>query len=123
MQLPLLMVPTGDRWSFPADACFALAEEWIDGALAGPDLPALVRRHLGAFGPASAADVQVWSGLKGLKDVVDGMAGELVELHGTAGRRSTTSPARRGPTRTRPRRRGCSRSSTACCSPIRTARA
>jgi Winged helix DNA-binding domain len=78
MQLPLLMVPTDDRWSFPADACFALAEQWIEEELAKEDLPALVRRHLGAFGPASAADVQAWSGLKGLKDTVEGMADQLV---------------------------------------------
>jgi hypothetical protein len=83
MQLPLLMVPSDDRWSFPSDACFTLAERWIDEPLAGEDLPALVRRHLAAFGPASAADVQAWSGLKGLKDVVDGMADELVAFkHG-----------------------------------------
>jgi hypothetical protein len=83
MQLPLLMVPSDDRWSFPSDACFTLAERWIDTPVAGEDLPALVRRHLAAFGPASAADVQAWSGLKGLKDVVDGMADELVAFkHG-----------------------------------------
>jgi DNA glycosylase AlkZ-like len=80
MQLPLLMVPTDtDRWSFPADSEFALAT----AKLAGEDLPALIRRHLGAFGPASVADVQAWSGLKGLKDAVKGMADELVEFkHG-----------------------------------------
>jgi hypothetical protein len=78
MQLPLLMVPSEDRWAFPSDACFTLAEDWIDRPLAGDDLPALVRRHLAAFGPASAADIQTWSGLKGLKDAVDGMADELV---------------------------------------------
>jgi Winged helix DNA-binding domain len=78
MQLPLLMVPTDDRWSFPSDACFALAEKWIGGKLAGEDRPALVRRHLGAFGPASAADVQAWSGLKGLAETVAEMADELV---------------------------------------------
>jgi hypothetical protein len=83
MQLPLLMVPTDDPWAFPSDSCFALADQWIDGKLAGEDLPALVRRYLGAFGPASAADVQAWSGLKGLKEVVEGMADELVDLkHG-----------------------------------------
>ena len=78
MQLPLLMVPSEDRWAFPADACFTLAERWIDAPLEGDGLAALVRRHLAAFGPASAADVQAWSGLKGIGDVVDGMAGELV---------------------------------------------
>src|SRR5215210_482375 len=80
MQLPLLMVPTEtDRWSFAADSRFALAT----GALAGEDRPALIRRHLGAFGPASVADIQAWSGLKGLGDAVAGMADELVAFrHG-----------------------------------------
>jgi hypothetical protein len=86
MQLPLLMVPSDDRWSFPGDAPFALAERWIGEPLAGEDLRLLVRRHLAAFGPAGAADVQAWSGLKGLKDVVDGMAEELVAF--THGRRT-----------------------------------
>jgi len=86
MQLPLLMVPSEDRWSFPSDACFSLADDWISAPLAAPDLPALVRRHLAAFGPASAADVQAWSGLKGLKDVLDGMRDELVAY--THGRRT-----------------------------------
>ncbi|HTE64001.1 MAG TPA: winged helix DNA-binding domain-containing protein, partial [Solirubrobacteraceae bacterium] len=83
MQLPLLMVPSEDRWSFPSDACFALAERWIEEPLAGDDPAALVRRHLAAFGPAGAADIQAWSGLKGLKDTVDAMADELVAFkHG-----------------------------------------
>jgi hypothetical protein len=78
MNLPLLMVPSDDRWSFPSDARFAPAPD-----LAGADPAALVRRHLGAFGPASAADVQAWSGLGGLADVLADMRDELVEFqHG-----------------------------------------
>ena len=87
MQLPLLMVPTEDRWSFPADAEFTLAEPWLGRKrLPKADREALVRRHLGAFGPASAADVQAWSGLGGLQEVLDGMADELVAF--THGRRT-----------------------------------
>jgi hypothetical protein len=80
MQLPLLMVPTEtDRWSFAADSRFALAT----APLAGEDRPALIRRYLAAFGPASVADVQAWSGLKGMRDAVAGMADELVAFkHG-----------------------------------------
>ena len=77
MQVPLLMLPTDDRWSFASDSRFTLAEEWLGTKLPKPDREALVRRHLGAFGPATAADVQNWSGLKGLKDTVEGMADEL----------------------------------------------
>lgn len=78
MRVPLLMLPTDDRWSFPGDSRFALAEDWLGGELPNADREALVRRHLGAFGPATVADIQNWSGLKGLKETVSGMAGQLV---------------------------------------------
>ena len=83
MNLPLAMVPTGDRWSFPSDACFTPADRWLDGKLAKPDPAALVRRHLAAFGPASAVDVQTWSGVGGLAAVIAAMRDELIEFkHG-----------------------------------------
>ena len=66
--LPLTMVATDDRWGFPRDAQFALAECDEDTA---PD--ALARRYLAAFGPASAADMQTWSGLKRAADVLEAM--------------------------------------------------
>jgi hypothetical protein len=51
--------------------------------LAGEDRKALVLRHLGAFGPATATDVQTWSGLQGIATVIDGMRDELEEFkHG-----------------------------------------
>lgn len=81
LNLPLTMVPTADPWGWPADSRFALAEAGEDA-----DPEALVRRHLGAFGPATAADVQAWSGVKGLREVIAGMAGELSELRDERGR-------------------------------------
>ncbi len=48
---------------------------------------ALARRYLGAFGPASAKDLQVWSGVGGMKAVLDGMADELVVFTDERGRR------------------------------------
>ena len=43
-------------------------------------------RYLGAFGPASAADVQTWSGVGGMKGVLDGMRAELAVFADERGR-------------------------------------
>jgi hypothetical protein len=77
--LPLVMVPSeDDRWGYPRVAEFTLAEEWLGSVPAADgDREALVRRYLGAFGPASAADVQSWSGLGGFKTVLKGMRDSL----------------------------------------------
>ncbi len=91
--LPLVMVPSEDaRWGFDRVACFAPAGEWLSEPLLGADgagggAQALVRRYLGAFGPASAKDLQVWSGVGGMKAVLDGMAEELVVFTDERGRR------------------------------------
>lgn len=81
LSVPLTMVPTSDPWAWPPDARFALAETDDE-----PDAGALVRRHLAAFGPATAADIQAWSGVKGLKDVIAGIADDLVEVRDERGR-------------------------------------
>ena len=79
MHLPLAMVASEDRWAFPSDARFAL----VPAALAGADLEALVRAHLRAFGPATAVDIQTWSGVRGIADVLAGMSDELASFsHG-----------------------------------------
>jgi hypothetical protein len=74
MYLPLVMVPTQDRWGFPRNAAFTLAETWL-GAAPSPDsssaLDDLVLRYLAAFGPASASDAQAWSGLPALGAVLE----------------------------------------------------
>jgi len=88
--LPLVMVPDDDaRWGFSRRVRFALADEWLSEPLAqGVDATrALARRYLGAFGPASAKDLQAWSGVGGMKAVLEGMRDELEVFIDGDGRR------------------------------------
>jgi hypothetical protein len=86
--LPLVMVPSEDaRWGFDRVACFAPAGEWLGEPLGdGGGAQELARRYLGAFGPASAKDVQAWSGVGGMKAALDGMRDELTVLADSRGR-------------------------------------
>ena len=77
--LPLAMVPNDSTWGFPADSDFTTATAWLGMPIAGDEGPTdLVRRYLAAFGPATVADAQTWSGLKGLKSTFEAMRSELV---------------------------------------------
>lgn len=87
MLLPLVMVPTDDRWAFPRVADFTLAERWLERSLSAEEAPEeLVLRYLAAFGPASAADVQTWSGLQGIKAVLDDLRPRLTVFADERGR-------------------------------------
>lgn len=64
---PVVHVPPAGLWDEHAPARFALASDWL-GVDIGEDggdeaVDALLLRYLAAFGPASARDAAVWSGL------------------------------------------------------------
>ncbi|HEY1479082.1 MAG TPA: winged helix DNA-binding domain-containing protein [Gaiellales bacterium] len=87
MLMPLVMEPTDDAWAFRANARFTPADEWIGRPLAASDARGeLVLRYLAAFGPATAADVQAWSGLKGVAATIAELRPALVELADERGR-------------------------------------
>jgi hypothetical protein len=76
--LPLIVVPGEHEWGFRADTAFALAEEWRGRPLDSDDRPhALALRYLAAFGPASASDLQAWSGLRGITSVLNELRPQL----------------------------------------------
>ena len=85
MMVPLVMYPTGTRWGWPANARFTPAEAWLSGKLHTKPVPEeLVIRYLQAFGPATPADFQTWSGLPKAKPVFDGL--ELEQFTDEAGK-------------------------------------
>ncbi|HEV2786706.1 MAG TPA: winged helix DNA-binding domain-containing protein [Solirubrobacteraceae bacterium] len=89
--VPLVMVPDRQsRWGFGRSVAFTPAQEWLGEPLVSDEAAAaqaLVRRYLGAFGPASAKDVQAWSGAGGMKAVLDAMRDELEVFTDEGGRR------------------------------------
>ena len=72
MLVPLVMYPADVRWSWTANSRFTPAEEWIGKKLHKRAEPLeLVTRYLQAFGPATPADFQTWSGLQKAKPLFD----------------------------------------------------
>jgi hypothetical protein len=65
--VPLVQVPPRGLWGAVGQVRLALSGPWLGrGPAAGPSLDALLLRYLAAFGPATPADAQTWSGLTGL---------------------------------------------------------
>lgn len=74
--LPLVQIPPSGTWGVGTRATYTTAEAWL-GNPTPADLPALFRRYLAAFGPATVMDFQTWAGMTGLKSQ---LAPALVEL-------------------------------------------
>jgi hypothetical protein len=84
---PLVQVPPRAVWGRSGQTAYATLESWL-GCELPPVRPVeeLVVRYLAAFGPATVADVQAWSGLTGLREAVERLRPDLVELRDENGR-------------------------------------
>jgi hypothetical protein len=80
LRVPLVQIPTDERWGFAAACDFGLADAWLGREVpTQPASPAdLVRRYLAAFGPATPMDAQTWSGLPRLGEVFESLRRTLV---------------------------------------------
>jgi Winged helix DNA-binding domain len=81
--IALCQVPPRGIWGKNGPAAWAPVETWLGAPLRPVPVDALVLRYLGAFGPARVADIQLWSGLTRLREVVDRLP--LREFRGEAG--------------------------------------
>ncbi|MFI5585565.1 winged helix DNA-binding domain-containing protein [Amycolatopsis sp. NPDC051758] len=72
--VPTAQVTPRGVWGATGPATLTTLEGWLGRALAEkPSLEDVVRRYLRAFGPASVADVQTWSGRTKLREVIEPM--------------------------------------------------
>ncbi|WP_020672783.1 winged helix DNA-binding domain-containing protein [Amycolatopsis nigrescens] len=70
--LALVQVPPRGIWGKSGQARSTTAQRWLGTPLERQTAPEeLVLRYLAAFGPASTADAQQWSGLTGLGEVFE----------------------------------------------------
>jgi hypothetical protein len=76
--IPMVQVPVVGGWGYPGKPQFTLADTWIGKPIQPEEhINELVFRYLAAFGPASPADMQTWSGLPNLKPVFEKLRPEL----------------------------------------------
>ncbi len=70
--VPVLQPPPRGLWGQGGLAQVETIERWLGRPLdSNPSVDALVLRYLAAFGPATAKDVQVWSWLTGIREVLE----------------------------------------------------
>jgi Winged helix DNA-binding domain len=88
--LPLVQVPPRAVWGARGWGARPRLQT-LERSLGGAPGPAgtqveLIRRYLGAFGPAAVGDVQAWSGLSGLHPAMGRLRGELMTFRDERGR-------------------------------------
>ncbi len=84
--VPLVQVPPRAVWGRAGQPLHTSAESWLGRPLdPQPSLTGLVRRYLAAFGPATIADIQAWSGLARLREPVEELGTELRAFRGEDG--------------------------------------
>ncbi|GAB3161092.1 winged helix DNA-binding domain-containing protein [Micromonospora sonneratiae] len=84
--VPVVHPPPSGTWGRGGATPFTLAEDWLGEPLATRPRPEdLIRRYLAAYGPATVADIQTWSGLTRLREIADRISHQLRTFRDDAG--------------------------------------
>ncbi len=85
--LPLVQLPPRGVWGHTGQVTWASAESWLKRPSRAALTPGrIVLRYLAAYGPATVADTQAWSGLTRLRAVLERLRPRLLVLRDEAGR-------------------------------------
>ncbi len=84
--VPLIQIPPRGLWGTSGAAAHTSAEVWLDRPLnESPSIDNLVIRYFDSFGPATIADLQHWSGIRRLREVVERNLDHLVRIVDASG--------------------------------------
>ena len=76
--LPVVQIPPRGVWGLSGRPVWATLDSWVGRRRVRKAAVAdLLLRYLAVFGPASVADMQSWSGLTGLREVVESLRRRL----------------------------------------------
>jgi hypothetical protein len=85
--VPVLQPPPRGLWGKGGLSYVETIERWLGRPLdPNPSIDDIVLRYLGAFGPATAKDVQVWSWLTGMRGVLERLRPRLITFRDEKGR-------------------------------------